>query len=193
MFRLASKNKLGPKSVLKDNVVVNVCPGCGVEEGKFHEWCCDFEHCPTCGGQLSTCGCKYRCFGYDPDRSKPFHNLPKPVYENGLPPQKLAMYQKFVTKNGRVPFIRWPTFCARCGKLSPRMFMVPDKVWDKYVEVNHRGDFLCVGCFEGVVKLVDADVTVLDLLKRPEIFVGHPEFSTYRTSNLVDFGVPLQV
>ena len=33
------------------------CPGCGAYYGALHEWGCDIEECPRCGGQRIRCGC----------------------------------------------------------------------------------------------------------------------------------------
>ncbi|HEY8038882.1 MAG TPA: hypothetical protein VIF15_03780 [Polyangiaceae bacterium] len=33
------------------------CPACGAYYFALHAWGCDFEQCPSCGGQLATCGC----------------------------------------------------------------------------------------------------------------------------------------
>lgn len=34
------------------------CLECGTPEGELHEWGCDIELCPFCGGQLSNCLCQ---------------------------------------------------------------------------------------------------------------------------------------
>src|SRR5665647_411105 len=33
------------------------CHDCGVSEGEIHEYGCDMEVCPFCGGQLISCDC----------------------------------------------------------------------------------------------------------------------------------------
>jgi len=33
------------------------CPDCGALQGEFHEFPCDIEECPDCGGQFIDCGC----------------------------------------------------------------------------------------------------------------------------------------
>jgi hypothetical protein len=32
------------------------CHDCGAAPGKFHHFGCDMEKCPTCGGQIISCG-----------------------------------------------------------------------------------------------------------------------------------------
>jgi hypothetical protein len=34
------------------------CPDCDVAPGEIHEWGCDIEQCPYCGGQLISCDCR---------------------------------------------------------------------------------------------------------------------------------------
>lgn len=35
------------------------CHDCDTPLGKWHHFGCDFEECPSCGGQMLTCGCNY--------------------------------------------------------------------------------------------------------------------------------------
>lgn len=37
------------------------CHDCKAKPGKLHEWGCDTERCPWCGGQLLSCGPFYGC------------------------------------------------------------------------------------------------------------------------------------
>jgi hypothetical protein len=34
------------------------CPGCGAYYFALHATGCDFEQCPSCGGQLASCACR---------------------------------------------------------------------------------------------------------------------------------------
>jgi len=103
---------------------MNYCHDCGVPEGHIHEWGCDMERCPFCGGQLIACDCN------------------KTTEE--------------IEKKGRIPYIAWPLVCARCGALWPDLFMVPDKVWNHYIEPQHRHEILCQPCYEQIKSLIDA-------------------------------------
>ena len=33
------------------------CPDCAALQGEIHEFPCDIEECPNCGGQFIDCGC----------------------------------------------------------------------------------------------------------------------------------------
>ncbi len=37
---------------------INRCPDCHANPGQLHEWDCDVEQCPSCGGQFISCPCE---------------------------------------------------------------------------------------------------------------------------------------
>jgi hypothetical protein len=47
----------------------------------------------------------------------------------------------------RVPHIVYPQRCARCGDPYPAYFSVPDAVWNKAIQRDHREAMLCEECF----------------------------------------------
>lgn len=104
-----------------------VCHDCGVREGEIHRLGCDMEQCPFCGGQLISCFC-----------------------------QNLGAKEQFeaVTAKGRIPYILFPNLCARCGKLWPEMFMVPDTLWRKYIPGAKSDEMLCLACWRKIVRLI---------------------------------------
>jgi len=55
----------------------------------------------------------------------------------------------------RVPFVRWGNVCARCGLLDPGLFMVPDQVWQHYIEPRQRACIVCFGCWREITRLID--------------------------------------
>lgn len=55
----------------------------------------------------------------------------------------------------RIPWIQYPTICAKCGKLWPDMFNVPDEEWDRYVEPNKRREVLCRRCYDFIKHVID--------------------------------------
>jgi hypothetical protein len=124
------------------------CHDCGCQEGEIHELGCDMERCPFCGGQLISCDCRYKLLGIDDSPSTY-------TYEHGLTLKQEESWLKVLDGKGRVPFIQWPTVCARCGKLWPEMFMVSDEEWNHYIEIRHRHDILCRECFDEIKALID--------------------------------------
>jgi len=48
-----SNDLLGPRASAGD-----VCHDCGAPHGGVHHSHCDSERCPSCSGQLITCGCR---------------------------------------------------------------------------------------------------------------------------------------
>ena len=102
---------------------MNICHDCGVSEGQIHQWGCDMEACPFCGGQLISCDC---------DKTN-----------------------EEIEAKGRIPYIQWPWVCARCGKLWPDLFMVPNAEWKHYIEPRERDKILCRICYEEIKRLID--------------------------------------
>ena len=132
------------------------CHGCGCKEGEIHEPYCDMERCPFCHGQLFSCNCRYTKLGYNIDESKPYCNLPKDIYENGLTDEQHKKWVCILEKKGRVPFILYPLICAKCGKLWPEFFKVSDEEWEKYIQGNKRNSILCIDCYNTIKQLIDA-------------------------------------
>ncbi len=57
----------------------------------------------------------------------------------------------------RVPFIEYPSICAKCGKLWPDVFMVPYKEWTKYIEPAMQDKILCRSCYDFIRKVIDKE------------------------------------
>lgn len=134
---------------------VGTCHDCAVKEGEIHEYGCDMERCPFCGGQLITCDCIYKHFYPNFNPKSRNSGLPEDVYEEG-PPQSVAdAWLKLLEQKGRVPYIRWPNICGRCGKLWPEMFFVSDEEWNRYVQIDQREQLLCRPCYDKIKKLID--------------------------------------
>ena len=146
------------------------CHDCNALEGQIHEFGCDMERCPFCGGQLITCGCEYNHLGYDYQPQKLVYNkegigghfeghptdgLPQEIYENGLPDDEIDKWIEILEKKGRIPYIRYPSLCCKCGKLWPDLFNVPNEEWEKYVEPVMRSEVICKECYAEIKKLID--------------------------------------
>ena len=160
-----------PKS---DARIQAACGYCDAKEGQLHDYLCDHEQCPFCGGQLLSCGCAEKFFypkalnPMDPSsyvngdvRSQtpllPYFGLPKRVYENGLSPAQQRKWKRHLEAEGRVPFILWPNICGRCGETWPEMFMVSNEEWEKYVSLRNRRKMLCRGCLAYIKQLIDTN------------------------------------
>ena len=142
------------------------------------------ERCPFCGWQLISCSCVFKKLGYaykektwDEEtkslRGHPTCGLPKDVYEKGLPPKQEKKWHKILEKKGRIPYIVYPLLCSRCGEHWPDFFMVPDDVWEHYVEPMERDSIICMPCFREIVTLIDGDPDVLALLNDKAILHFH--------------------
>lgn len=131
------------------------CQDCGAREGALHDRGCDRERCPFCGEQLLACGCGYKKLGFDYDRDELFCGLPIDIYHNGLPEDLQEKWNTILEEKGRVPYIHYPRFCARCGKKYPAMHMIPDWEWDRYIAPLMRDSLLCKECLEEIKALID--------------------------------------
>ena len=108
------------------------CGDCAVEEGEIHWYGCDMEVCPFCGYQLLSCDCMCDAAEHS---------------DQGLPCESDEWLDKLEAK-GRIPYIQYPNMCAKCGKLWPEMFHVPDEEWVKYVQPDMRRKMLCRECYD---------------------------------------------
>jgi hypothetical protein len=135
------------------------CHDCGAREGELHQFGCDMERCPFCGGQLIGCGCEYKILGYKYYGPMSHHStsgLPKDVFYDGLPDEEWRVFRWVLDQRGRIPYIQYPVLCARCGKLWPDFFKVPDEEWEYYVEPEKRNEVLCRECYDYVKQVTDA-------------------------------------
>ena len=136
--------------------VPTTCHDCGAEEGQSHEFGCDMERCPFCGSQLISCGCCYKhILNVETDWDLPFHGLPEDIYKDGLSKAQEAEWLINLEEEGRVPWIQYPTICAKCGELWPALFGVPTEEWERYVQIGKRGKVLCQDCYEFVVQAIE--------------------------------------
>lgn len=131
------------------------CHDCGCREGEIHEFGCDVERCPFCGGQLITCNCCYEILGIDPSK--------EPVYSQGLSEEDFGLWFALLERRRRIPFIEYPNICVKCGKLWPEMFNVSDEEWEKYIEPNMRDEMVCRSCFDYIKKVIDGNTTAKKL------------------------------
>lgn len=134
-----------------------ICHDCGILEGELHKFGCDMERCPFCGGQLISCGCCYEKLGYKYDRNKIYCRLPKRIYENGLSERDVKKWLNILNKKGRVLWIEYPVICQKCGELWPDFFKVPDKEWEKYIQIDMRGKVICRKCYDTIKKSIDKE------------------------------------
>jgi len=102
------------------------CFDCGVLEGEIHWNGCDKEICPFCLGQLISCGCCNEKLG-------------------------LIDTQKYDESTD----ILYPHFCAKCGKLWPDFFRVPDEEWKHYIQPDMRDAIICKECFDFIKHVIE--------------------------------------
>ena len=118
----------------------NKCHDCGVGEGQIHEYGCNMERCSFCDGRLMSCGCIF-------DKIDVIS-----VYD--FTKEEENKWLEILENKGRVPYIIYPNLCARCGKLWPEMFSVPDEEWKKYIQPNQRRSIICKNCFDEIKSLI---------------------------------------
>lgn len=79
------------------------CHDCAAKPGELHEYGCDTERCPFCGGQLITCGCLYKKLGMDRD------NLPEDIYNDGPTDEMEEKFLAMLNEAKRLPWTgMWP-------------------------------------------------------------------------------------
>lgn len=123
------------------------CRDCGCREGEIHYILgCDLERCPFCGRQLSMCGCVYKILRIHLDPGE---------FVRDLTPEQESSWARILEAKGRIPYIKWPNVCARCGVLWPELFSVPNEEWERYVEPAQRDKILCRTCYDEVKYLID--------------------------------------
>jgi hypothetical protein len=49
--------------------------------------------------------------------------------------------------NARLAYRHYPTIGARCGKVEPQLFTVPDDEWEYYLQPDRRDEILCPSCY----------------------------------------------
>jgi hypothetical protein len=130
------------------------CRDCGCLEGELHELGCFQEKCPFCGHQLQTCNCFMEHISPRPGSRRVVGRVVDAF--DGMTTAQEAEWERALGREGRIPFIVYPNLCARCGKLWPPMFMVPNDEWKGYVEPGRRREMLCRRCYGHIKKVIDA-------------------------------------
>ena len=110
-------------------VMTRLCHDCSAKEGELHQYGCDMERCPFCGGQLISCGC---CEEFSEEE-----------FIRGLKSRGKS----------RIPWVQIPNLCRICGLVWPKMFNVPDEEWEKYIISPLQWEGLCRPCYDRMKKL----------------------------------------
>ena len=129
------------------------CSDCETSEGAPHALFCTKERCPFCGGQLSSCGCIGDVLALTEEESRAFAEY----IDDSVEPLRgiMSRWEEALNRKGRVPYIEYPNVCAKCGALWPELFRVPDSEWERYIQIDMRGEILCRSCFDEIRRLVD--------------------------------------
>lgn len=125
---------------------------CGCVEGELHRGSCDMERCPFCWGQLFSCDCAYKILG---EKRGWGERMPINIYMNELTDEMDDEWNAILEEKGRIPFIRYPIVCAKCGCLWPEFFRVPNDEWRKYIEPSMRDKVVCKDCYDWIKSRID--------------------------------------
>ena len=132
------------------------CHDCRVMEGELHQHGCDMERCPFCGGQLISCPCAYwEMLKIKVNYYHPTHGLPIDIFANGLSDDLAEEWERVLDRRGRIPYIKYPFHCGRCGEQYPQMFNVPDKEWNFYIQEDMQHRVICRPCYDLIKSWID--------------------------------------
>lgn len=118
-----------------------ICHDCGIRQGHIHQFGCDVERCPFCGGQLISCDCMSKLLNIQGDTHTSGHE---------------DAFLDLLNEKGRVPYIAYPSICAKCGELWPDLFMVPDEEWENYIQIDMRKEVICRKCYNWIKSVIDS-------------------------------------
>lgn len=106
-----------------------ICGDCHVHEGQLHQYGCDLEICPACGGQFLGCDC-----GPDDEEGQ----------------AKWAQEQWYK----RIPYVYQPPICALCGHegwgVRPH---VGANQMSFYLPPPLHEETICAACFDRIKAL----------------------------------------
>lgn len=119
------------------------CHDCDAQVGQLHEFGCESERCPFCGGQLASCDCAYDKLGIN-DQLIPG----TPLYEKGLSPTQELEWKRILDSKGRIPHVNEPNMCHLCSQKRPNVFTVPDQEWEKFIPPDLQDKIICRSCYD---------------------------------------------
>jgi hypothetical protein len=68
----------------------------------------------------------------------------------------MERWKAALEREGRVPYIDYPVICAKCGALWPDFFHVSDAEWERYIQMDMRGQVICRSCFDYIKRSIDS-------------------------------------